>query len=48
MMFGNYLGDSISGVISTRDTITGEKTVQGRFVKNAVDIYRDATSNANS
>ena len=44
MMFGNYIGDSISGVISTRDTITGEKTVQGRFVKNAFDVYRDATS----
>ncbi len=38
MMFGNYIGDSMSGVISTRDTITGEKIIRGSFVKNAFDI----------
>ena len=40
MMFGNYIGDSMSGSISTRDTITGAKTIEGRFIKNTFDISK--------
>ena len=38
MKFGNYIGDSMSGTISTRNTITGKKTIKGQFVKNSFDI----------
>ena len=38
MMFGNYGGESMSGIVSTRDTITGEKIIKGNFVRNTFDL----------
>ncbi len=43
MMFGNYIGDSVSGNISTRDTITGEKNIKGKFIKNAFDLSENGS-----